>query len=169
MTGRVVPGADRAKHVGRELGVRRLGSLISPSMLGRVHVGEWSLFQPTIDAGVGYEWLSTTMSSDGVESTRSYRGFTATVAGNAMLRMSSRVELGLRFELRCGTFHRAGLEAPGISGARVGDRAHHAEHVAQLQRIERAERLVEHHDRPLHSEREIKSDAFSFAAREHPW
>ncbi len=87
------------------------------ALLGRWHVGQWGLFAPTVDAQLGYEWLGTSLSESGAKSTRSYRGFSGALAGDAMFNLSSRIALGLRMELRTGVFHRVSVVASGVDAS----------------------------------------------------
>jgi hypothetical protein len=91
------------------------------TLLARFHLGRWRAFEPSVDGALGYEWLGVGLSDEGVSSRRAYRGFVAAFAGDAMLRVSPRVALGVRFELRGGTFHRASLVAPGVDVSRPTD------------------------------------------------
>lgn len=95
-------------------------------LLGRWHIGQWGPFAPTVDARLGYEWLGTSLSDNGVTSVRRYRGFAGALAADAMFDVSSRIAVGLRTELRGGVFHRAAVVASGVdqSGPTDGSTLH---------------------------------------------
>lgn len=101
--------------------IASLGHEITVAGLVRWHVGSWRAFEPSATVAIGYEWLGTSLSSQGVTSSRGYRGGFAELAIEPMFRVSTRLVLGPAFGVRGGVFMRTSLEAPGISETRPTD------------------------------------------------
>jgi hypothetical protein len=75
-------------------------------------------FEPRFEVGFGYEWLRTTLSNNGVSSSRSYAGpVVAALNVFAPFRLSPRLLLGPSIGASLGIFTSAELDTPAFSAS----------------------------------------------------
>lgn len=105
-----------------------LGSDIVATMGARIDLPERRTLAPVVDAGIGYEWLTTRLSDAGAHSTRAYNGPLLFWLGLVTpFRLAGHWSLGPAANLFVGTFTTRSLETnvASITGG-VPERAVHA-------------------------------------------
>jgi hypothetical protein len=93
-----------------------LGSDFTLELAARLHVPRLGPFEPLVDVGLGYEWLTTRLVDAGVSSGRAYNGPVLLVTQIAApLRLGERWTFGPVVGAAAGTFTRFGLQTPAQS------------------------------------------------------
>lgn len=105
-----------------------LGSDVALSLRARIYLPRFASASPHVDAGLGWEWLTTRLEDNGASSSRSFSGpllLTASLASPFAL--GSRWSLGPLIACELGAFTSSTVEGPGIrSSGAVPSRALHA-------------------------------------------
>jgi hypothetical protein len=98
-----------------------LGRDVVLAPLVRWHLGRFGAFVPSLDAAIGYEWLSSKLSWKGVVSRRGHRGVFFGLDAFAGFALSRRVILGPTLGLAFGVADHSSIEAPGVDASHAVD------------------------------------------------
>ena len=104
-----------------------LGHDVAVDLGARVAPFELAAIAPRIDAGIGWEWYSTSLSDKGVVSARSYSGPTfLALTLSVPIRVSSRLAIGPALGLRAGVFTSSARTTPGWTESSLDGTVIHA-------------------------------------------
>jgi hypothetical protein len=104
-----------------------LGHDVALTMGTRLGLAELGRASVRADVGVGWEWYATTLSDQGVASTRSYSGpVFGSLAASAPVRLGRRFTLGPALGIRAGVFTQASLSTPSWTQATIEGHVVHA-------------------------------------------
>lgn len=106
--------------------VSSLGHDVSFSVRAKVFLPSVFRFEPAIELGPGWEWLTTKLVDGGVETSRAYGGPVFVVEASSPFRLGKRVTLGPVLGATVGTFTTARLDTPAFSRDDFGGHAMHA-------------------------------------------
>lgn len=89
-------------------------------------VDDWVGRRAFAELGIGYEWYSSRLSDEGVESIRRYRGALRSTRAGIDFGLGKQFSLGPVLDIGIGEFSHSSFEAPGIDrGGRVDGSAVH--------------------------------------------
>ena len=106
--------------------VSSLGHDVSFSVHAKLFLPKLFRFEPAIELGPGWEWMTAKLVDSGAESSRAYSGPVFVTEAGAPFRFGTRVTLGPVTGATVGTFTTARLDTPSFSRDDSGGHAMHA-------------------------------------------
>lgn len=106
--------------------ISSLGHDVAFSARAKLFLPKLFRFEPTMELGPGWEWMTAKLADGGAESSRMYSGPVFVVEASAPFRFGRRLTLGPALGATMGTFTTARLDTPTFSRDDAGGHAIHA-------------------------------------------